>query len=319
VDNPIATVEEQAFHYVALQRMAEVLVALDEPPDLADRLLRRAADLRTRWHEAFWMPAEGFYAMALDAKHRQVCSVASNPGHALGVGIVPEEHATAVADRLLAEDLFSGWGVRTLSSWHPSYNPFAYHLGAVWPVENATIALGFKRYGLDDHLDQLAEGLFAAIAHCRDLRLPEALTGHDRADTPTPLPYPGSMSPQAWSSSAVTQLVQIMLGLYPFAPARVLGLVSPRLPEWLPEITLRGLRVGDATVTVRFERRDDGRARHEVLDRDGTLHLVEVPAPDDITGPDGIREHLVATVMQHAPGRLPRALRIALGIADPTS
>jgi glycogen debranching enzyme len=313
VDNPIATVEEQAFHYLALQRMAEVLVALDEPPELAERLLRRARDLRERWHEAFWMPDEGFYAMALDSHHRQVASIASNPGHALGVGIVPEEHATEVADRLLTEDLFSGWGVRTLSSAHPSYNPFAYHLGAVWPVENATIALGFKRYGLDDHLDQLVEGLFAAVAHCRDLRLPEALTGHDRADTPTPLPYPGSMSPQAWSSSALIQLVQIMLGLYPFAPAKVLGLVRPRLPEWLPEITLRGLRVGTATVSVRFERRDDGRASHEILERDGTLHLIEVPAPDDIAGPNGVREHLVAAALEHAPGRLPKALRIALG------
>jgi glycogen debranching enzyme len=316
VDNPIATVEEQAFHYVALQRMAEILVALDEPPEVPDRLLQRAAELGSRWHDAFWMPDEGFYALARDSRHRQVASIASNPGHALGVGIVPEGHATAVADRLMADDLYSGWGVRTLSSNHPSYNPFAYHLGAVWPVENATIALGFKRYGLDDHLDQLAEGLFAAIAHCRDLRLPEALTGHDRSDTPTPLPYPGSMSPQAWSSSAVVQLVQIMLGLYPFAPARVLGLVRPRLPEWLPEITLRGLRVGDATVSVRFVRGGDGRASHEVLDRSGTLHLLEVPAPDDIAGPHGIRERLVSTAMQHAPGRLPRALRIALGSSD---
>jgi glycogen debranching enzyme len=319
VANPIATVEEQAFHYVALQRMAEVLVALDEPPDAAERLLRIASDLRTRWHEAFWMPDEGFYAMALDSRHRQVASIGSNPGHALGVGIVPEEHATAIADRLLAADLFSGWGVRTLSSLHPAYNPFAYHLGAVWPVENATIALGLKRYGLDDHLDQLVEGLFGAIAHCRDLRLPEAIAGHDRADTPTPLPYPGSMSPQAWSSSAVIQLVQIMLGLYPFAPARVLGLVRPRLPEWLPEITLRGLRVGDATVSVRFVRGDDGRANHEVLERDGTLHLLEVPAPDDVAGPQGVRERLVSMAMEHAPGRLPQALRIALGTAEPTT
>jgi glycogen debranching enzyme len=317
VRNPIATVEEQAFHHLALQRTAEVLVALDEPAEAVERLLGRASVLRTRWHEAFWMPDEGFYAMALDAQHRQVASIGSNPGHALGVGIVPEEHAVAVADRLLATDLFSGWGVRTLSSRHPDYNPFAYHLGAVWPVENATIALGFKRYGLDDHLDQLAEGLFAALAHCRDLRLPEALSGHDRGDTPTPLPYPGSMSPQAWSSSAVIQLVQIMLGIYPFAPARVLGLVRPRLPEWLPEITLRGLRVGDATVSVRFERRADGTAKHEVLERDGTLHLVEVPAPDDIDGPHGVRERLVSMAMQRAPGRLPQALRIALGNAGP--
>jgi glycogen debranching enzyme len=313
VPNPIATVEEQAFHYLALQRMAEVAVALDEPVDVADGLLGRAASLRAAWHEAYWMPEEGFYAMALDADHRQVASVGSNPGHALGVGIVPAELATRVADRLLAPDLFSGWGVRTLSRDHPSFNPFGYHLGAVWPVENATIALGFKRYGLDDHLDQLAEGLFAAVAHCRDLRLPEALTGHDRSDTPTPLPYPGSQSPQAWSASAVIQLIQIMLGLYPFAPANVLGLIRPRLPGWLPEITLHGVRVGEAVVSIRFERGDDGRARHHVIDQTGSLHIVEVAPPDAPDGPTGLREHLLSWVMDHTPGRLPSALRIALG------
>jgi glycogen debranching enzyme len=313
VPNPIATVEEQAFHFLALQRMAEIAVALDEPADVADGLLRRADRLRDRWHKAFWMPDEGFYAMALDPDHQQVGSIGSNPGHALGVGIIPASVAERVADRLLAPDLFSGWGVRTLSRDHPSYNPFAYHLGAVWPVENATIALGFKRYGFDDHLDQLAEGFFAAVAHCRDLRLPEALTGHDRADTPTPLPYPGSQSPQAWSASAVIQLVQIMLGLYPFAPAKLLGLVRPRLPTWLPEMTLEGMRVGDAIATIRFERDDDGHARHDVLERAGTLHIVEVPPPDAVGGPSGLREHLLSWAMDHAPGRLPTALRIAIG------
>ena len=163
---------------------------------------------------------------------------------------MPPDVAREVADRLMADDLFSGWGIRTLSTAHPSYNPFAYHLGAVWPVENATIALGFKRYGLDDHADQLLDGMFAAIAYCRDLRLPEALTGHDRSDLPTPLPYPSSQSPQAWSASATVQLLQVMLGLYPFAPAGVLGLVRPRLPVWLPTVTLHGLRVGHAVATI---------------------------------------------------------------------
>jgi glycogen debranching enzyme len=259
------------------------------------------------------MPEGSFYALALDADHRQVKTVASNAGHALGVGIVPPEYASAVADRLLADDLFSGWGVRTLSSEHPSYNPFAYHLGTVWPVENATIAVGLKRYGLDDHLDQLLDGMFAAIAHCRDLRLPEALTGHDRRDLPTPLPYPASQSPQAWSASATIQFLQVMLGLYPFAPARLLGLVRPRLPTWLPSVTLRGLRVGDATVTIRFERASNGHAEHSVVERTGTLHVVEVRPPDAVVGHDGIMARLLAWALEHAPGRAAEALRIAMG------
>lgn len=313
VENPISTVEEQAFHYMALLRMAEILVALDEPVERADALLRRATELREAWQAAFWMPDEGFYALALDPSEQPVGTITSNVGHALGVGIVPRELAPVVADRLMADDLFSGWGIRTLSSDHPSYNPFAYHLGAVWPVENSTIALGFKRYGLDDHLDQLMEGMFSAIAHCRDLRLPEALTGHDRRILPTPLPYPDSKSPQAWSASATIQFLQVALGLYPFAPARVLGLVRPRLPAWLPSVTLHDLRVGDATLTLRFERAADGSAHHSVESQDGQLWVVEVPPPDATGGHDAVHARLLSWVLERAPGRIATALRIATG------
>jgi glycogen debranching enzyme len=317
VDNPISTVEEQAFHYIALQRMAEILVALDESRERADALLLRATSLKSAWHAAFWLPDDSFYAMALDSDKRPVATIASNPGHALGVGIVPREVAPGVADRLLARDLFSGWGVRTLSSHHASYNPFAYHLGAVWPVENATIALGFKRYGLDDHVDRLVAAMFSAIAHCRDLRLPEALTGHGRDELPTPLPYPASQSPQAWSASATVQLLQVMLGLYPFAPAGVLGLVRPRLPAWLPSVTLHGLHVGGATVSLRFDRDSDGTALHTVLEQDGPLWVLEVPPPDAVNGGDGMLARLLGWVLDHAPGRTATALRIATGDSRP--
>jgi glycogen debranching enzyme len=316
VENPISPIEEQAFHYMALQRMAEILIALGDHPGRPAELLKRASRLRRSWHDTFWLPDAGYYAIALDSERQPVRTIASNAGHALGVGIVPAEVAPMVADRLLAADLFSGWGVRTLSSEHPSYNPFAYHLGAVWPVENATVALGFKRYGLDDHLDQLAEGFFAAVAECRDLRLPEALTGHDRAAIPAPLPYPGSTSPQAWSSSAVIQFVQVLLGLYPFAPAGVLGLVRPRLPTWLPTITLHGLRVGRATVTLRFERRADGSARHTVVAQDGPLRIVELPPPNAVAGDDGVVPRLLGWALDHAPGRRAAAMRIAIGADD---
>jgi glycogen debranching enzyme len=313
VPNPIATVEEQAFHYLALQRMAEILVALDEPLERADALLERAARLRDAWHAAYWMPREGFYALALDPDEAQVRTITSNVGHALGTGIVPPDVAVSVADRLMATDMFSGWGVRTLSTEHPSFNPFAYHLGAVWPVENATIAVGFKRYGLDDQLDELLEGFFAAVAHCRDLRLPEALTGHDRSELSVPLPYPGSQSPQAWSASATVQALQVMLGLYPFAPAAVLGLVRPRLPAWLPCVTLRDLRVGEATATIRFDREADGSASHTILEQQGTLHVIGVPPPDAVSGTDRILSRLVGWALDHAPGRTAMALRIATG------
>ena len=204
--------------------------------------------------------------------------------------------------------------MRTLSRDHPSYNPFAYHLGAVWPVEAATFALGCKRYGLDDHVERLAAGLFAAAGECQRLRLPEALGGHGCGESPVPTLYPRANSPQAWSASAVLQMLQALLGLYPFAPAKALALVRPRLPEWLPSVTLRGLRVGDAEVSLRFTRRDDGGADHEVLERHGTLHVVVAPPPDDLAPERGTwTERLAAWALEHAPGTAARALRVALG------
>lgn len=313
VSNPIATVEEQAFHFIALQRMAELLVALGEE-EHAEEFLARARALKRHWHEAFWMEDEAFYAMALDPEKRPVRSIGSNPGHALGVGMIPTAHARAVADRLMAPDLFSGWGVRTLSSAHPSYNPYAYHLGTVWPVENATFALGFKRYGLDDHVERLVSGLFAAAGHFRELRLPEALGGHGRAESPIPTIYPRSNSPQAWSASAMVQLIQVMLGLYPFAPAHTLALIRPRLPLWLDAVTLRNIRVGDARVSIRFRRQADGTTRHEVIEQEGTLFVVTVPPPNDVNAErSSWGEHLKAWALDHAPGATARAIRIALG------
>jgi glycogen debranching enzyme len=315
VENPIATIEEQAFYWLAMQRMAEILIALREE-SRAEEFAARAQELRDRWNRAFWMPDERFYAIALDPDKQPVGSIASNPGHALGAGLVPVAQARACADRLMAPDMFSGWGIRTLSRHHPSYNPIAYHLGTVWPVENATFALGFKRYGLDEHVDRLTTGIFDAVAHFRSCRLPEALGGHGRDETPIPTAYPKSNSPQAWSASAMVQLVQTMLGLYPFAPAHVLALVRPRLPEWLPAVTVRNVRIGKATASIRFERGRDGATSFDVIDKRGPLFVVEMPPPQDVnpsaqSWDEGVRSWLI----ERAPGRLASALRLALGIS----
>jgi hypothetical protein len=216
----------------------------------------------------------------------------------------------------MAADLFSGYGVRTLSRDHPSYNPLAYHLGTVWPVENATFALGFMRYGLHDHLDRLATGLYGAAAHFRDHRLPEAIGGHARDDTPVPTVYPTSNCPQAWSASAIVMMVQTMLGLYPFAPAHVLAVVRPRLPEWLPRVIVRNVRVGDARVSLRFERHRDGTASCDVIDKTGTLMVVAAPPPQDAASEHESWDEAVARVLiEYAPGRLASALRIGVGRA----
>jgi len=311
-DTPITTVEEECFRFAALQRMAAISIVLGEDEQAA-RFEARAERLRDQWHEAFWVPDEGFYALALDGRKRPVESITSNPGHALGAGIVPAQHARQVAGRLMADDLFSGWGVRTLSTRHPSYNPFAYHLGAVWPVEQATFALGFKRYGLDEHADRLIGAVLEAAAACPDGRLPEALSGHSRASTPRPAFYPNANCPQAWSASAVVQLVQAMLGIYPLAPLGVLALVRPRLPEWVPALTLRNLRVGRAVVDLGFTRRPDGSAAHRVLRRSGPLIVVPAGPPQALERSP--REELIQALVERAPGRLARAARLCLGLA----
>jgi glycogen debranching enzyme len=313
VENPIATVEEQAYHWLALQRMAELLTALDDTAR-TEIFLKKARRLRAAWHQSFWLSDRSFYAMALDPGKRPVASPGSNPGHALAAGLVPIACARAVADRLMAPDLFSGWGIRTLSSDHPSYNPLAYHLGTVWPVENATIALGFKRYGLDEHVERLATAMFDAADCFRYARLPEALGGHPRQNAPIPTVYPGSNSPQAWSASAVVQLAQTILGIYPFAPASVLALVRPALPRWLRSVTVRNLRIGSARISIRFHRSADGATRHEILDRTGTLHTVQVAPPQDVAADRRSWGEVVSTwLLGHAPGRTAAALRIALG------
>jgi len=263
------------------------------------------------------MPDERFYALALDGEKRQVRSITSNPGHALGAGIVRADRARAVADRLLAPDMFSGWGVRTLSTRHPSYNPFSYHLGSVWTVENATIALGMKRYGLDEHAERVIAGQFAAAAYFQGYRLPEALGGHSRDDAPFPTIYPNANSPQAWSAGATIQFVQVILGLYPFAPARTLAVIRPRLPEWLPVVTVHRLRVGNATVSIRFERQQDGTTAWDVIERDGLLFVTGSAPPQDLRPADeSTDEMLKAWLLEHAPGRTARALRVALGIEE---
>ena len=313
---PMATVEEQAFHFLALQRLAEIMVVLGDD-GAADALLDRAAALKRRWHQAFWMPHESFYALALDADGGQVASITSNPGHALAAGIVPPEHARAVADRLLSDELFSGWGVRTLAEDHPSYNPLGYHLGTVWPVENATFALGLKRYGLDDHLDRLAGATLEAAAASAEGRLPEAISGHRREPGVGPVAYPNACSPQAWSASAVIQTLQLLLGLYPFAPLHVLALVRPQLPSWLPEVTLRNVHVGLATVDLQFRRNADGSASHKVLRTDGTLVVARAAPPSTAPGtPVSWLEQIEHEVLKRSPGRLVKAARIAVGLEE---
>ncbi|MGH7083170.1 MAG: amylo-alpha-1,6-glucosidase, partial [Acetobacteraceae bacterium] len=284
VQNPIAIADVQGLYYAAKQAIALAFAAAGEQ-DRADRLIAEAETLKRQFNERFWMPEARFFAMALDPDQQQVRTIASEPSACLAYGILDDDKAGAVAERLLADDMFSGWGIRTLSSRHPAFNPFAYHLGSVWPSPNSIAAYGLKRYGFDAAMQKVAEGLFAA-SQVFDLdRLPEVFGGHTRdARHPHPGLYPGACSPQAWSAGAVILLVTTMLGLLPLAPRRVL-IVDPALPEWLPEVTLRNIQVGPSRAGLRFRRDSSGHTEVEVLE-DGGLAIRRLP-PAEVPLPQG--------------------------------
>jgi glycogen debranching enzyme len=283
VDNPVAPCEVQGYVYAGKQQYAMALALAMRKFGEAKRLLSDAASLKQRFNDAFWMPDEGFIAYALDPQKVQVRSITSNPAHCLATGIVDGRYARAVTERMLLPDMFSGWGVRTLSSDHPSFNPFSYHLGTVWPVEAATVAFGMKRYGFHDEANRVAQGMFEVAALFPHHRLPEVIGGYQRDDEhPHPEMYPQSQSPQAWSASAIPLLVQSMLGLRPFAPMRLL-LIDPALPAWLPDVTLRNLHVGGARTDIRFHRERDGSTGWKVLDKQGTLTVLQQPPESSVT------------------------------------
>jgi glycogen debranching enzyme len=300
VEPPISTCEEQAFFYVAKLQMSELLYWIGEK-ETSKRMFDQAEDFRRRINDHFWMEDEGFYAMALDSKNREVRSIGSNAGHLIACGVPDRSMVHRVADRLLADDLYSGWGVRTLSNAHPAFNPFSYHRGTVWPVEQGAFALGFARYGLHDHLQRLCKSMFEAAAIFDFHRLPEVFSGHQRDEQhPFPAFYPKSCYPQAWSAAATFAMTQSMLGIYPYAPMELL-LLDPHLPDWLPEITLRNLQVGKATVDLHFYREKDGSSDYRILEMRGHLHVLRQPSPWSLTATWG--ERIKDVLMSLLPGR----------------
>jgi glycogen debranching enzyme len=227
---PIAPVEVQGYVVAAKRGLADVLEALGrrERP----KQLRVEADQIARLiDEAFWMPERATFALGLDRFGRQIDSVTSNPGHLLWCGAVSAERATAVAHRLMAPDMFSGWGIRTLSNEMAGYNPISYHNGSVWPHDNSLVAAGMARYGLEEHAWRVIDAQLDAATADADRRLPELLAGFDRAATPDLVAYPSACSPQAWSSGAIFLAAQTLLGLQPAGGAPWLDpiLLAPRL------------------------------------------------------------------------------------------
>jgi glycogen debranching enzyme len=290
VPSPIATCEIQGYWFAAQQLMA-VLSWVMGARDDAKAYWRSAKALKERFNHDWWLEDDGFFAMAMDPEKRLVRAASSNVGHCLASGIVSDEHLPRVVGRLFAPDLFSGWGIRTLSSDHVAYNPIGYHLGSVWAVEQATIAFGLRRFGFDIRALDLARALFDLAQLYPEYRIPECVGGYGRGERLTPGAYPRANTPQLWNATAFPLLVHAMLGLQPVAPLGLL-VVDPVLPSWLPEVIVHDLRLAGATVSLRFWRDEDGAGHGEVVHKRGSFHLVKQPPLESLSA--GVRDRFGA-------------------------
>jgi len=261
---PIALCEHQGLVVAAKRAWAEVVETVYGDRASAVRLRSDADRLAEKIEERFWWEEEGIYYLGLDGDKRPIESVSSNPGHLLWQRAVEPERAARVVGRLMAEDMWTGWGIRTLSAKHVAYDPLSYQRGSVWPHDNAIAAAGFRAYGFDDEANAVAAGIFDATSRFASQRLPELFAGLTRDAGAFPVQYLGANVPQAWSSGAIVHLVTTLLGLVADAQDGVLRL-HPALPEWMSEVTLRQLRVGGSSVDFRVARQPDGGHRVEVL------------------------------------------------------
>jgi len=236
---PIAMCEIQGYAYDARVRLARLARTCWGDDKLALRLEADAKRLRERFDRDFWIAERGHYALALDRDKRPVDALTSNIGHLLWSGIVPTVRAQAVRDRLMAPDMFTGWGIRTMSSRDAGYNPIEYHDGTVWPHDTAIVAEGLRRYSFREDATRLAWALFEA-ADAFDYRLPEVFAGFDREATVVPVEYPTASRPQAWAAAAPMMAMRTLLGLEAQD-----GLVreSPRLPGGLGRLNRQGRHV----------------------------------------------------------------------------
>jgi glycogen debranching enzyme len=269
---PIALAEVQGYVHLAKQRVAEVFDALGMADD-AERLRREAAELKRRFNEAFWMEDERYFAGALDAGKRQVRTVVSNPGHGLYCDILDPDKAAHVAQRLLAPDMFSGWGIRTMSKSAAAYNPMSYHNGSVWPHDNALIAAGLKRYGYARQTIRVATAMFDAAIQADYMRLPELFCGFTRRTPNRPVSYPVACSPQAWAAGSPFLVLQAMLGISARAHENLLTVNKPQLPPWLDTVELRNLRVGESRISLLFRREGDITG-FSLLAREGDVRVI---------------------------------------------
>jgi glycogen debranching enzyme len=252
-EGSISLCEVQAYVYAAKMKLSEV-ARMKKRLDLSDRWQEEARSLQNRFNRDFWVEDQGYCAIALDGEGKPVDGITSNPGHCLDLGILYPDKAKSVAERLQAPDMFNGWGIRTLSSLSPAYNPMGYHIGSVWPHDNGMIAAGLRSMGLVDQALEVAQGVIDMTLQQPYQRPPELFCGYDRTADNSPVRYPVACSPQAWASGTIFQFLHIMVNLAPDAPGNYLRIVDPALPESVHHLSLHNLRIGQTLVDLEFER-----------------------------------------------------------------
>jgi glycogen debranching enzyme len=250
-EGPIALAEVQGYLYLALTRLAPVLAQLGDT-GRAQELREAAHRIRKRFATTFWRDEKRLVAMALDGSGQPAEVMSSNAGQVLWSGLLAQSQAASVKDALFASDMFSGWGIRTLSYSVPSYYPLGYHVGTVWPHDNGIIALGLKRYGFDNEVNEIATSLLDAAREFPSYRLPELFGGQPRSEFQPPVPYPVACRPQTWTAGCQLHILQAMLGLHADGLRNRLQVIRPRLPYWLTQVHIGRLRVGEGSVDLHF-------------------------------------------------------------------
>lgn len=271
---PVALSEVQGYVYMAKIQMAKLAGVLEDR-ELRHRLQAEAQEFKKRFNKDFWMDDLEYCALALDRHGKPYRVISSNPGHCLESGLFYEAQANKVISRLMAADMFNGWGIRTLSSNMAAYNPMSYHNGTIWPHDNALIAKGFAAMNRLDLVEFLFNGLFEAARHVHYRRLPELFCGfrkEEGKEGDPPVRYPVACSPQAWSAASMYAIIQSMLNMNADAPKKVLTIRAPRLPQTLNMLQINGLRVGQATVDLEF-RRTQKSVTVDVRNRQGELDI----------------------------------------------
>jgi glycogen debranching enzyme len=276
VKAPIALAEPQGYLYSAWRQAAK-LYELQGQPEKAAELQAKAESLKERFNKDFWMPEQDFAAMALDGNMNQASAIASNPGHLLSTGLLTPEHAFSVANRLMKSDMYSGYGVRTLSEDMPNYNPGSYHNGTVWPHDNGMIAEGLHDLvPYSGYSERMLTDFMTVAQKFPGARLPELYSGFSSEKNPEPIIYPEQSSPQAWAAGTIPQLLSSALAIHPNGAKNELLVFKPSLPSVLGDVTIKGYRVGKSSLDLQFSN-TTGQTKMTVLSNPGNVKINYVP------------------------------------------